>query len=102
VLPGAGMYYQPGRLIHCDDVLVHVQNIDRNILGVGAQRRHFRRLDIDLLTASDYEGSFLDGAVHEYTTALDPILQPRPAKFGHSGLQHLVKPFPDICSGGSN
>ena len=61
-------------LVHCDNIIVYMQDVHRNILCERAQRRQFRRLDLNLLATTNYERGLLRRAIHEHTTALDPIL----------------------------
>jgi len=61
------MHHQAGRLVHHDDVIVLVQDVDGDVLGREGERRfRVRHFDDELLAEAHLVGRLDGGAVDEH------------------------------------
>src|SRR5579884_243716 len=99
--PRAGMHRHAGGLVHRHQIVVFVENLERNLLGKGARRGGWsERPHFDLLASVQAGGGFRNRAVQQYMTRLDPLLQPRAAGFLEMARQKLVQALAGIGGGG--
>jgi hypothetical protein len=96
VLTGARMDHHPRRLIDRDDIGVLIQDIERQVLGRGAERGQFPGIHVDALSAFQHERTLLGRAVHKHAALSDPILKTRAAVLRELLAKELIEPFATI------
>ncbi len=99
------MHHEASGLVDDDDVVVLIDDIERDILAHRLGGGRFRHIDCDRIAGSDMisgiaNGGVLDGgAVDRNLAGEDQRLQPRPGKFGKVFGQHAVEPARSLVAG---
>ena len=62
LVPGGGMHHRPARLVDHDEVVVLVDNIERDVLGLRLAARRRRHLDADGVARIDALAGIADRA----------------------------------------
>ena len=97
--PGGRMHHQAGRLVDDDDVVVLVDDVERDALALGLGRLRRRHLDRDDLAGVDAIAGIADRAGADRDRAVqDQRLEPRARQFGAGG-EHAVEPFAGLFAG---
>ena len=91
-IAGTGMDHQPRRLVQHDQVLVLVQDVQRNGFGRGAGLHFQHRVQGDGLAAKHGIPRAHRGPVQQHITGFDPACQPRARVLGEQFRKHLVQP----------
>ena len=89
----ARMHDEAGRLVDDDDVVVLVNDIERDLFaqGLGGHRR--RHVDCDRIPLHDMISGVADGRVfHRDLAVEDQGFQPRPRQFVQARREHAVEP----------
>jgi hypothetical protein len=78
LVPGGGMHHQPFGLVDDDDVVVLVDDIERDSLARWLGGNRFRHVDCDRIAGGDMISGVTDGGASEADgTCKDQRLQPR-------------------------
>jgi len=94
---GAGMHYHPGGLIDRDQIVVFIQDAERDVFRFGAQRRRVGGLHLDGVFSTNQVRSPALGTVDAHAPAPNPLLDARPAEFRQAFVDHLIEPFAGIA-----
>src|SRR5712675_172747 len=92
-IAGACMHGHAGRLVDGQDVLVLVENVERNGFGFGAQRRAWPDFDGDVLAASHAMRALGRASIDEHQSPRDKFLYARPADAIEAGSDALIEAF---------
>ena len=88
-----GMHHKPAGLVDDDDVVVLIDNIERDILTGGLRRNGLRDVDCDRIAGGDMISGVADGGASEADgTSQDQRLQPRARQLRAAHRQHAVEP----------
>ena len=74
--PGAGWTTMPGRLVDRDDVLVFIDDVERNLLGQQLILFDRRDRDLDDLAGRDLECTAANLAIDQHVAIVDQTLEP--------------------------
>ena len=87
------MDHHSRRLVHHRQVLILVQNVERNLLCYSMKRLRMRlALNLDCLATVQLLPGLCGGAIHPHLASLDQQLHPRPAYIGNRLCQISVQP----------
>jgi hypothetical protein len=92
----AGMNHHARRLIDSHQVIVFIQNRQRNLLRRRAQRRKLSRLHICDIPGPDQIGRPAGCAVDQDPGVLDPVLQARTAELRKAPVEHVIQSLAGI------
>ena len=94
------MHHKPGRLVDNDDVVVLIDDIERDLLAFRLGVGRLRHLDYDRIAVcdvisgvADLRGAYSDGAFK------DQRFQPRARQGGQTRRQHAVEPGRSFIAG---
>ena len=91
--PAAGMHDQALRLVDDDDVVVLVDDIERDILALGLGGDRLRHVDCDRIAGGDMISGVADGgALGGDGAGQDQRFQPRARQFRAAHREHAVEP----------
>ena len=96
---GAGVDGHAGGLVDGDDVVVFVENVERNGFGFGAERRARLRIDGDFFAAVEAVRAFGGLAVDEDEAAVDEFFHAGAAEIGTVGGDDAVEAVAGFVSG---
>ena len=94
---GAGMHDHPGGLIYGDQVVIFIQDSERDVFRLGAQRSKLGGLHFNRVFAADQVRGPALGPVHAHAPTPDPLLNARPAECRQTLMEHLVEPFAGVA-----
>src|SRR5712672_4464650 len=98
-IAGACMYGHSGWLVDGHDVLVFVENIERNGFGFSAQRRARPDFDGDVLAASYAMRALGRASIDEHQSGRDEFLYARAADAIEAGSDALIEAFAGLIFG---
>ena len=92
-VPGGGMHHEAGRLVEDDDIVVLVDDVERDRLGLRLGRGRFGHVDCDRVAAGDV----ISGVAHRPgaeadLAGQDQRLQPGPRQLRQPGREHAIEP----------
>ncbi len=97
--PGAGMHHHSGRFVDGHQRVVFIQNAQRDGFRFGPQGSQFGGCNIDRIARPQHARRPHSRAIHQRSSAFDPLLYARPAEFGKPLVQRLVQALPDVIPG---
>ena len=93
LVAGGGMHDQPFWLVDDDDVVVLMDDIERDSLAGGLGGDGFRHVDCDRIALRDMISGVADGGAFDADLACqDQRFQPRARQLGQARRQHAVEP----------
>jgi hypothetical protein len=93
LVPRGGMHHEASRLVDDDNVVVLVDDIERDILARGLGGHRLRNVDCDRIADSDMISGVADGSAFQaHGARKDQRFQPRPRQLGQARRQHAVEP----------
>src|SRR5882762_6237982 len=98
-IAGACMHGHAGRLVDGQDVLVFVENIERNGFGFSTQRRARPDFDGDVLAASHAMRALCRASIDEHQSRGDEFLHTRAADAIEAGSDALIEAFAGLVFG---
>ncbi len=86
------MHHHPRRLIDHRQIVVFVNNVERNVLGNGPQRLNLRPpKDADLLATTEPQRRLAGFPVDQHQFLLNQLLHPRPANVSKLRNEELIQ-----------
>ena len=87
------MHHQAGRLVDDDDVVVLIDNVERDILALRLRRHRLGDVDCDRISSGDMISGVADGGAFGGDGAgQNQRLQPRARQAFDGARQHAVEP----------
>ena len=88
----ARVNHHPGGFVHNHEIIVHVQQIERQVFGQRLQRRPWQHFDLDRFTGRDPVRNFGDAAIHANMAFADKLLDARAAKLRNTLGKKQIQP----------
>src|SRR6266853_5300222 len=98
-IASAGVYGHSGWLVDGQDVVIFVENIERDGFGFGAQRRARPDLDGDVLAASEAMRALGWAGIDEHQALGDELLYASSADVLEAGSDALIEAFAGLIFG---
>jgi hypothetical protein len=98
-IAGAGVYGHSGWLVDGQDVVIFVENIERDGFGFGAQRRARPDLDGDALAASEAMRALGWAGIDEHEALDDELLYASSADVLEAGSDELIEALAGLIFG---
>ena len=93
----ACMHHHPGGLIDNGEIVVFVDDVERDLFGDGAQRRTLSLAEYaNVLAAAQLQRSLRGSIIHQHLLLGDELLHPRPAHMVEPSDQELVEALTGI------
>ncbi len=96
----ARMDHHPGGFVHDHEIVVHVQQIERQIFRQRLQRRPRQNFDLDGFSGRDSVRNLGDVAVHAHVAFADQFLDARAAKLRNALGEKQIQPPPGVSRRG--
>ena len=91
-----GMHDHRGGFVDRNEIIVFVENVQRNLFRLWAFHRAIGDRAADLFTTLKAIGRFAMRPIHLYTPTVDRTTQAGPAKLWNFRRQHDVEPLADM------
>lgn len=97
---GTGVHHHSGRLVHGDDGIVLIQDVEWNIFRDCFEGRQLAGTDVDALVSAESIRSLRGAAVHQNVGRLNPVLEAGAAVLRKAVVEKLIQAFAGIVRGG--
>ena len=100
LMAGGGMHHQSPRLVDNDDVVVLIDDVERDIFARGFSRDRLRHVDCDRIPGGDMISGVADRGASDHHLALeDQHFQPRARELLKLPRKHPVEPARVLVAG---